>query len=54
MSALVEAGLSLVLTKPAPPSSRETGLPPLPTWEGGKELIDISNRATLYTAIEGA
>ena len=52
MSLLVEAGLRRVLSEPAPPTSPSTGLPALPTWNGGKELVDISNRDALYKAME--
>ena len=52
MSVLVEAGLRRVLAEPAPPNSPSTELPPLPTWNGGKELVDISDRDALYKAME--
>ena len=52
MSALVEAGLRRVLA-PALPAKDETNtLPPLPTWRGGPELVDISDRDALYRAME--
>ena len=31
---------------------RETTSPPLPSWRGGGELVDISNREKLYRAME--
>ena len=52
MSLLVEAGLRRVLSEPAPSDSPSTELSPLPTWNGGKELVDISNRDSLYRAME--
>ena len=52
MSMLVEAGLRRVLAEPAQPTSPPAELSPLPTWNGGKELVDISNRDSLYRAME--
>ena len=52
MSLLVEAGLRRVLSEPASSNSPTTELPPLPTWNGGKELVDISNRDLLYNVME--
>lgn len=52
MSLLVEAGLRRVLAEPATSDSPTADLPPLPTWTGGKELIDISNRGLLYEVME--
>ena len=52
MSLLVEAGLRRVLSEPAPSDSPSTEFSPLPTWNGGKELVDISNRDSLYRAME--
>ena len=51
MSALVEAGLRRVLAEPGPPGE-EPVLPPLPSWNGGKELVDLTNREALYRAME--
>ncbi len=51
MSALVEAGLRRVLAEPAL-SGDHPILSPLPSWNGGKELIDISNREALHRAME--
>ena len=49
MSALVEAGLRRVLDeKPGKPSS----LPPLPSWNLGTPLVDISNREELYGVLD--
>ena len=52
MSLLVEAGLRRVLSEPASPNSPPTELPPLPSWNGGRELVDISNRDSLYKVME--
>jgi len=52
MSALVEAGLRRVLGEPASSDARLTELTPLPSRNGGKELVDISNRDALYRAME--
>ena len=49
MSALVEAGLRRVL---APEVAEPDDLPPLPTWNSGGFLVDISDRDALYRAME--
>ncbi len=51
MSALVEAGLRRVLATPECMNGPEA-LPPLPSWNGGEELVDISDREALYRAME--
>ena len=51
MSALVEAGLRRVLAEPEAARQSEN-LPPLPSWNGGAELVDISDRQALYRAME--
>ena len=43
MSALVEAGLRRVL---APPDTTEP-LEPLPSWRGGRFLVDVADRDAL-------
>jgi hypothetical protein len=48
ISDLVESALRLFLRPP--PRSKE--LPPLPTFKGGKPLIDISNRERLYDFLD--
>ena len=53
MSSLVEAGLRRVLSETEASASPMTTLPPLSSWNGGKELVDISNRDELYRALEG-
>ena len=52
MSSLVEAGLRRVLAEPTPTAPPTPELPLLPTWNGGKELVDISNRDALYKVME--
>lgn len=52
MSLLAEAGLRHVLDEPATSDSPRMDLPPLPTWNGGRELVDISNRDLLYKVME--
>ncbi len=52
MSALVEAGLRHVLGAQAPSEHQPEDLPPLPSWHGGKELVDIANREELFGAME--
>ena len=52
MSSLVEAGLRRVLDEPAVYRGDQDKLPPLPSWRGGRELVDVSNRAELYRALE--
>ena len=49
MSALVEAGLRRILDEP---SRERTSLRALPSWRGGRELVDISNRNELYRVME--
>lgn len=51
MSTLVEAGLRRVLAAPEVADAPET-LPPLPSWNGGEELVDISDREALYRVME--
>ena len=52
MSALVEAGLRLILDGDSQRASSTQELPPLPTWHGGEELVDLANRDALYEAME--
>ena len=51
MSTLVEAGLRRVLAAPKIVDAPEP-LPPLPSWNGGEELVDIADREALYRAME--
>jgi plasmid stability protein len=48
MSELVETALRLLLQ--AKPGS--VPLPPLPTFHGGRELVDLADREALYDAME--
>lgn len=48
MSELVESALRLVLQSKQVPQE----LPPLPTFRGGGELVDIANRDALYDAMD--
>ena len=52
MTALVEAGLRRVLAESSQSDARTAKLAPLPTWNGGEELIDLSDRDALYRAME--
>ena len=52
MSALVEAGLRRLLAGPSQLDARPANLPPLPAWNGGEELVDLSDRDALYRAME--
>lgn len=51
MSALVEAGLRLILDADTR-SERAQELRPLPSWNGGAELVDVADRDALYEAME--
>lgn len=53
MSALVEAGLRSVLANSEGGVEATEHLPPLPSWNGGGFLVDISNRDELYRVMEG-
>ena len=51
ISALVEAGLRNLLAsmmRPKPSGKLE----PLPSWKIGTDLVDVTNRDALYTAME--
>ena len=52
VSALVEAGLRRVLVAPEGGGERPEALAPLPSWNGGGELVDIANRDELYEVME--
>lgn len=52
MSALVEAGLRHILDRGLPAGGENDSLPPLPSWRGGRELVDVANRGQLYRAME--
>ena len=49
MGVLVESALRLFLKEPKKPPAK---LPPLPTFNGGRELVDFSNREAMYDALE--
>ena len=51
MSALVEAALRLLLQTSGHKSKAK--LRPLPTFHGGKPVVDIADRNALYDAMEG-
>ena len=52
MSAPIEAGLRRLLPEPSQSDAQPAKLPSLPTWNGGGELVDLSDRDTLYRAME--
>ena len=52
MSALVEAGLRVVLAERVPSDHQADRLPPLPTWRSGGFRVDIANREALYRMME--
>jgi len=49
MSEMVETALRLLLRS----RPKRGTLPPLPTFDGGGELVDIADRDALYRAMEG-
>lgn len=52
MSALVEAGLRLVLAGDRDAEEGPGTLPTLPSWHSGGHLVDISNREELHRVME--
>lgn len=48
MGELVEAGLRLLFTSP----KKKAALPPIPSFEMGPALVDISDREALYRVME--
>ena len=52
MTALVEAGLRIVLADPDAAGGETGDLPPLPSRSSGGQLVDISDREELYRAME--
>ena len=52
MSALVEAALRRILDEPSPSHPKRDDLLPLPTWNSGGLLVDVSNREELYRVME--
>ena len=51
MSELVAAGLRRVMAEPVP-ADVGPALAPLPSWHGGRHLVDISDRDALYRVME--
>ena len=51
MSELVEAALRLLFHDQKRAGKKK--LPPLPTFNGGRPLVDIADRNALYDAMEG-
>jgi hypothetical protein len=51
MSELVEAGLRLLFQSARKKAKKK--LPPLPTFRGGKPVVDIADRNALYDVMEG-
>jgi len=49
MSELVESALRLALAS----EQGRSGMPPLPSFKSGGELVDIADREALYRAAEG-
>ena len=52
MTSIVEAGIRHMIAngdaRPSTPSNNR----PLPTWKGGRELVDITNRDELYRVFD--
>jgi len=51
MSALVEAGLRLILDEQRAPVRVPDQLPPLPTWNLGVPRVDVADRNALAAAM---
>ncbi len=52
ISELVEAALRRILAETSHKANRGSARPVLPTWRSGGALVDVSNRAELYSAME--
>lgn len=52
ISALVEAALRRILAESSHGAERGLANPVLPTWRSGGALVDVSNRAQLYSAMD--
>ena len=52
MSALVEAGLRIVLPASVSFGGPRDDLPPLPVWKSGGFKVDIANREELYRILD--
>jgi hypothetical protein len=48
MSELVESALRMLLQK----ETRAKALPPLPSWSGGRPLVDVDDRKALHDAMD--
>lgn len=53
MSALVEAGLRVVLAGDRASDDPSPPLSPLPSWNSGGQMVDIADREVLYRVMEG-
>lgn len=51
VSEVIQAALRTFL--PAQDSAESMDIPSLPTFRGGRELVDIADRDALYRAMEG-
>ncbi len=52
MGALVEAGIRRILAEGEAPPPAPDDLPPLPTYDMGEPLVDITDREALYEALD--
>ena len=52
ISALVEAALRRILAEASHGAARGRARPALPAWRSGGALVDVSNRAELYSAMD--
>ena len=52
ISALVEAALRRILAETSHGLEKGHARPVLPTWRSGGALVDVSNRAELYSAMD--
>ena len=52
MSALVEAGLRRMLDEAQNDGKTKENLPEIPSWSGGRDQVDVSNRGALYAVME--
>ena len=48
MTQIVESGIRHMIANDTDSQEKAKELPPLPTWNGGRMLVDISNREELY------
>jgi hypothetical protein len=51
MGELVEAGLRLLFQAP---KKKKAALPAIPTFDMGRELVDVSDREALYRVLDDA